>query len=267
MPLSKTSKNLYEVITPRISLRANPINNMKDNSGSSNQVSAGNVFNINRLGLSDTFEAGKSITLGLDYRIELPSKIKNVQSDDFLENNFNEQIQKSLEFKLATVFRDEEENFISSTSTINRTNSNLFGSVISNLSENLSLTYDFSLDNDMGSFDSNSINAIFSINNFVTTFNFTEQNAELGESNVITNETEYKIDNNNYLVFNTRRNREIDLTEYYNLSYEYKTDCLTAALKYNKTFYEDRDLKPNEDLFFTLTIIPLTTYEKKLYNK
>tara|TARA_X000001036_G_C20269552_1_gene639691 strand:+ start:132 stop:380 length:249 start_codon:yes stop_codon:yes gene_type:complete len=81
------------------------------------------------------------------------------------------------------------------------------------------------------------------------------------------NETKYKIDDNNYLVFNTRRNREISLTEYYNLSYEYKTDCLTAALKYNKTFYEDRDLKPNEDLFFTLTIIPLTTYEKKLYNK
>ena len=267
MPLYKTSKNLYEVITPRISIRANPINNMKDNSGSSNQVSAGNVFNINRLGLSDTFEAGKSITLGLDYRLELPNKIKNIKSDDFFENNFNEEIQKYIEFKLATVFRDEKENFISPTSTINRTNSNLLGSVISNLSENLSLTYNFSLDNDMNSFDSNSIDAIFSINNFVTTFNFTEQNAEIGESNVIMNETKYKIDDNNYLVFNTRRNREISLTEYYNLSYEYKTDCLTAALKYNKTFYEDRDLKPNEDLFFTLTIIPLTTYEKKLYNR
>ena len=28
------------------------------------------VFEINRLGLSDTFEAGRSVTLGLDYKKE-----------------------------------------------------------------------------------------------------------------------------------------------------------------------------------------------------
>ena len=52
-----------------------------------------------------------------------------------------------------------------------------------------------------------------------------------------------------------------------NLNYEYKTDCLTAAFKYNKVFYEDRDLKPSEDLFFTITLIPLTTYERQLYKR
>ena len=32
------------------------------------------------------------------------------------------------------------------------------------------------------------------------------------------------------LKYRTRRNKKTDLTEYYNLIYEYKNDCLTAAI-------------------------------------
>ena len=46
--------------------------------------------------------------------------------------------------------------------------------------------------------------------------------------------------------------------------YEYKNDCLTAGIKYKKTYYEDRDLKPTEDLLFTITLFPLTTYETRV---
>ena len=46
----------------------------------------------------------------------------------------------------------------------------------------------------------------------------------------------------NFISFRTRKNREIDLTEYYDLIYEYKNDCLVAGIKYNKTYYNDRDL-------------------------
>ena len=43
--------------------------------------------------------------------------------------------------------------------------------------------------------------------------------------------------------------------------YEYKIDCLTAGIKYKKSYYSDRDIKPHENLLFTITLIPLTTYE------
>ena len=71
----------------------------------------------------------------------------------------------------------------------------------------------------------------------------------------------YLIDENNNISFKTRRNRKLNLTEYYDLVYEYKNDCLTAGIKYKKTYYEDRDLIPSENLFFTITLFPLTTYE------
>ena len=87
---------------------------------------------------------------------------------------------------------------------------------------------------------------------------------EMGDQNFLKNTTSYKIDDNNFIKFNTRRNRKLNLTEFYDLVYEYKNDCLIAGLKYKKTYYEDRDLKPSEDLLFTITLFPLTTYEQKI---
>ena len=74
----------------------------------------------------------------------------------------------------------------------------------------------------------------------------------------------YQFDELNYISFSTRRNKEISLTEYYDLLYEYKNDCLTAGIKYKKTYYQDRDLKPTEDLMLTFTFYPLTTYEQEI---
>ena len=78
---------------------------------------------------------------------------------------------------------------------------------------------------------------------------------------MLSNVTEYIVNDNTSFKFSTRRNKEINLTEYYDLSYEYKNYCLTAALKFKKSFYKDNDLKPTEDLFFSITLVPLATYE------
>ena len=51
---------------------------------------------------------------------------------------------------------------------------------------------------------------------------------------------------------------------YYNLIYEYKNDCLIAGIKYNKTYYSDRDLQPAEELMFKLTLVPLTSVEQNI---
>ena len=78
------------------------------------------------------------------------------------------------------------------------------------------------------------------------------------------NNTTLKFNDANFLTFNTRRNKKIDLTEYYNLIYEYKNDCLIAGIKYKKSYYEDRDLKPSENLLFSITLSPLTSFEQKV---
>ena len=243
-PLIQINKNNTSYITPKFSINLNP-SDMKDHSSSIKKMDAGSLFNINRLGLTDSFESGESLTLGLDFR---------------KESNLDE-INKYFEFKVATVMRAEEENFIPKTSTLNKKNSNIFGSIDTKISENLNFKYNFAVDNNLSTFENNNLDMNISLNNLVTTFSFIEENGEMGDTNVFANSIGYKIDENNFISFKTRRNRKINLTEYYDLVYEYKNDCLTAAIKYKKTYYQDADIKPEENLLFTLTLFPLTTYE------
>ncbi len=262
LPMIKKNTSRQETLTPKISFRANPGNNMKNHSSSNKLLDPNNVFEINRLGISDSFEAGKSLTFGIDYKFEM---FQNELTKNNILNGKEILDDKFLEFKLATVFRDKEEDEIPSSSTIDKKNSGLFGSLNNHLLDNFELGYDFIINNNYDAFESHSVSSKVSVNNFVTAFDYVEQSNNLGANHVISNKTSYKVDENNIFSFSARRNKEINLTEYYDLSYEYKNDCLTAGIKYNKTFYQDNDLKPSENLFFTITLIPLTTFERMIY--
>ena len=246
LPLIKESKISKNLLTPKLSFRFNP-SDMKNYSTTGRTIDANNAWAINRLGLSDTYESGRSLTLGLNYNNERKDNLNQI-------NNY-------FEMKLATIFRDKEEKFIPNNSTLNRKNSNLFGSVTNKFSENIEIGYNFSLDNDLNTLEYNSIDTTITLNNIVTKFNFIEENGERGDSNIAAGSIAYNLDDKNFFSFETRRNRKLNLTEFYDLVYEYKNDCLTAGIKYKKTYYSDGDLRPTENLLFTVTLFPLTTYE------
>ena len=88
-----------------------------------------------------------------------------------------------------------------------------------------------------------------------------EERGTVGSANIIQNTTKYDFDDQNSISFNTRRNRKLNLTEYYDLVYEYKNDCLIAGVKFKKSYYEDTELRPTENLLFTISFVPLTKYE------
>ena len=137
--------------------------------------------------------------------------------------------------------------------------SDLIGGLKISPSENFTLNYEFSADNSLNTMNSSKLDGKIKINNFVTSFEFLEENNDIGTDSYLTNDVRYDFDNKNSLLFNTRRNRKTDLTEFYNLIYEYKNDCLVAAIEYNKDYYQDRDLKPSEEIFFKITITPFAS--------
>ena len=149
---------------------------------------------------------------------------------------------------------------------MDKKNSNYFGKLTNSFNDNIKLDYEFSVDSDLNQIQYNSIGTTLSKNNFVTTFNYIEENGAIGSSNILENTTTFNFDKQNFVSFRTRKNREIDLTEYYDLIYEYKNDCLVAGIKYNKTYYNDRDLTPTEDFMLSITLIPLTSIEQKVSN-
>ena len=90
----------------------------------------------------------------------------------------------------------------------------------------------------------------------VTTFDYLNENNTLDKNSYLLNTTEYALNKFNSISFSTRENKTSDLTEYYKLMYQYKNDCLAASIEYNKDYYDDRDIKPEENIFLKLTIIP-----------
>jgi LPS-assembly protein len=244
-PLEKNGIRWNDRIIPKISYRINP-NGMDDMSETSRRILMSNVFNIDRLSANDSFEEGQSLTLGTSY-------IKNSNISDM-----------AFDYSLATVLRPKKSKRIPTSSTINEKKSNIFGQFKNTLSDKLSLNYNFSIDNNLDTLNYNEIATTLSLNNFVTTFNFTEENTDSTDINTVSSTTSYNLNEEHFFTFKTRKNRKINLTEYYDLVYEYKNDCLIAGVKFRKSYYTDRTIKPKEDLLLTLTIIPITTYEHRI---
>jgi len=248
LPLIKKNSKTFNTLEPKLSLRFSP-HEMKNNSNSSRRIDNSNIFASNRLSLGDSFEAGESITLGLDFKKE---KINT--------NNKIREMEEYIDFKLASVFRLDEEKNIPINSTLNKKSSNIFGQFNFKPLDNVSLGYNFSLTDDLDKLEYSSLITEMNYRNFSTQFEYLEETGVIGKTNIIANKTQYNFNNANSFSFSTRRNRKINLTEYYDLVYEYNNDCLIAAIKYNKKYYNDVDIKPVEQLFFSITIVPLGTF-------
>ena len=186
-------------------------------------------------------EGGQSLTYGLNYQ------------------KLNKSGVEKIGFDLAQVINEKNNLDLPKKSTLNKKYSDVFGSLRINAFENLNFEYNFMVDEGFSKANSNSIKSSLSINNFVTSFEYLEESKLMGSKHYISNETSYKFDSNNSIAFKTRENKEINLTEFYNLIYQYENDCLRAALEYNKSYYSDADIRPEEEIFFTLTILPYTS--------
>ena len=209
------------------------------------------------------------------YLLALNAKLKDLEKEKIITKDptlhFGEvkKVEDFIDFKLATVFRLDEEDRIPHNSTLNKKTSNLFGQVKYYPSNKVDLEYTFSLKNDLESIEYGSIMGLFEFNKFSTQLTFTDARGPMGSTNVAELTTEFNFNDENSLKFGTRRNRDINLTEFYDLVYEYKNDCLVANIDYRKKYYSSKTMVPLEELFFSITIIPITTFspEKMVLNK
>ena len=248
LPMKKNYKKFQSNLTPKASLRLSPFDS-ENISDLDRQLNMTNLFTNNRLSLSDSLEGGQSITLGFDY------DISDQQDNTFFTTS------------LGQIFRDVDDGKLPLSSTMNNERSDFIGQMEFKPYENFEINYNFSADNNLDTMNYTFLESKFTVNNFITSFEFLEENNDIGSKSYFQNDIKYKFNQNNSLNYNTRRNRKTDLVEYYNLIYEYKNDCLLAAIEYNKNYYEDRDIKPTEEIFFSLTLTPLTSISSPNINK
>jgi len=240
IPLKKKYENFIGNLSPKLVARFSP-HKSENLSDLDRKINITNIFSNNRLGLSDSIEGGQSLTVGFDY------DLKTKENNDFLG------------FSLGQIFRDTEDDRLPIKSKMQNKSSDIVGNFNFEPNNIFKVNYDFSVDNNLETMNYTKIETQISVNNFVTSFDFLEENDDIGSDSYLLTDVKYKFDNKNSITYNTRRNRKTDLTEYYNFIYEYKNDCLVAGIEYNKEYYQDRDLKPTEEIFFSLTFTPFTT--------
>ncbi|WP_440931250.1 LPS-assembly protein LptD [Candidatus Pelagibacter sp.] len=235
-PLSKKNSTRQQILTPKVSFRYSP-NDSKDIRNTDNRIDVSNIFNFNRLSDNETVEGGGSITYGFNYS----------SSKDNREY-FNS--------KIANVMRLSKNEDLPKNSKLGEKTSDIVGSLIFDPNNFMKFEYDFSQDENLKDNNYQLLKSEFKINNFVTSFEYLNENNTANKEHFLSNKSSYLIDEYNMLSYTTRRNKKTKLTEFYNLVYEYKNDCLKASLEYNKDYYNDRDIKPEENIFFRLTIMP-----------
>ena len=239
LPLIKENENFTNFLTPKISIRHSPNNDTKNLKNESRFLNSDNIFSLNRIGFNETFEGGSSLTLGIDY------EKKDSENNTFLSS------------KIGTVFREEVNENLPETSTLGKKQSDYVGEINFEPNGYFLFNYNYSLEDSLNKFNFHKIENTFTVNNFVNNFSFYEENNLIGKKSYYENNFTYNFDQSNSLTFKTRENKTNNLTEYYNLIYEYKNDCLTASIRYNKDYYSNSNIEPNEELFFNITLIPL----------
>mgnify|MGYP001342667772 CR=1 FL=1 len=239
LPMIKEDTNFQKILKPKITFKLSP-NDTKDLRNNETRIDVNNIYDLNRLASDDTVEGGVSLAYGNDFTI-------------FDKKNSRE----IFGVKLANNMRISENYDLPINNQMGQKTSNFLGEINYNPIENFSLKYNTSVMNNIRDINYENLVTEISINNFVTTFDYLNENNTFDQNSYLLNTTKYKFNDSNNISFSTRENKTSDLTEYYNIMYQYKNDCLSASVEYNKDYYNDRDVKPEENIFLKLTIIPI----------
>ena len=237
-PLQKQSEKFSKIITPKFSLKVSTPHT-KDVSKDDVKINYDNIYDINRLGSDEINEGGISATYGYEY-----TKID--------KSNLSQKIK----FGFANNLRLSQNKDLPANTNLGDKVSDFVGLIEYNPSQNIKLDYNFSLKNNLADQNYEIFGFEYYLKNLSTKFEYLNENNSNLKTSYLQNETRYTFNDNNSLIFQTRENKEKNFTEYYNLIYQYQNDCLTAGVEYNKEYYSDQDLKPSENLFFKISIIP-----------
>ena len=241
LPFKKEDTLNESILMPLASLKFSP-NKSKNINNNNRKINIDNIFGFNRLGVNEDVEEGLSLTYGVDYY-----KTNKKENRKFFRS------------KVANNIRYKESDNLPTNNGLKTKTSDFMGIIEIDPFEAISLGYKFAVDENLQNKNSETLTTALKINNFATSFEYFNENYVSGKNSYLDNTTTYKINKDKELVFKTRENKETSITEFYNLVYRYQDDCLIAAIEYNKDYYSDRDLKPEENIFFKLTIIPIGT--------
>ena len=237
-PLKKIDQNLSKIFSPNFMLRYAP-GHMRDIRGDDVNLRYTNLYALNK---TSEIDEGLSAILGFDYKINE----KDENGDD----------KERLSLSLGQIFNRKENRDRPSKSSLDQKASDLVGEFNYNFSEIGQIGYKFSLDHNYEKLNYNEVSTTLNFGKVGFNIDYLEERNHIGNEHYINSGISLALNDNNKLSFETKKNFKTDSTELYDISYQYKIDCLTAGLVFRREFYRDSDLEEKDTLMFKITFVP-----------
>ncbi|MDC0903007.1 LPS assembly protein LptD [Pelagibacteraceae bacterium] len=237
----KENNKSNHTITPKMLLRYAPNHMRKDTSGS--RINPNSVFKLDRLDSNTNLESGLSSTIGFDYQLD-----------------------QKLDFSIAQVINEKENNKMPSSSSLNQRFSDVVGQSKFDFNDNVSLKYNFALDQNYKKLNYNEVGTTLNLNAINFDFNYLQEREHIGNQEYFRGSVNFASGKNSLFSAETKRNLITNSAEYYNMSYEYHNDCLRAGLVYRREFYNDSEIEPENSLMFKITLTPFGDISSPSFN-
>ena len=144
---------------------------------------------------------GESLTAGFEY------SSKNKKNENFYS------------LSLANILRLDENPDLPKIYGIANKRSDIIGNFNFAPSKFFDFNYQFSLDKNLSNSNYNLIKTDININNFITSFEFLEEDNYLSQDSYLSNTTKFIFDKNKSLSFGASKNLNKNITNYYNIIY------------------------------------------------
>tara|TARA_B100001123_G_C15332802_1_gene1031799 strand:- start:190 stop:2607 length:2418 start_codon:yes stop_codon:yes gene_type:complete len=245
LPMKKEGINYSNFFSPNFMIRLAP-GHMRDISKNSDSLSYANLYSLNK---TSEIEDGLSAILGFDFKI-------NEKEDD----------NEKLSLSLGQVFTNEVNRDIPSKSSLDQKMSDVVGKINYNFSKIGNIGYKFLLDNNLNDLNYNEVSTELNFGKVKFNLDYLEENKHVGTEHYASSGVTLNFNDQNKLNFSTKKNFKTESTEFYNLSYQYAIDCLTAGVLYRREFYHDSEMEPNDTLMFRITFVPFGTVQTPAKN-
>ena len=247
LPMQKDGMNFSNFFSPNFMVRYAP-GHMRDLSGDDVKLNYTNLYALNK---TSEIEDGLSAILGFDFKIN--------------EKNEGGNETEKLSISMGQVFTPEENKDVPTKRSLDQKMSDVVGEINYNFSKLGRIDYKFSVDHNLNTLNYNEVSTSLNFNKIDFNLDYLEERNHIGSEHYISSGISLNVNENNKFSLETKKNFKTSSAEFYDISYQYNIDCLTAGLVYRREFYEDNDIEQKDSLMFKITFIPFTGVRSPLF--
>ena len=171
--------NSESLLKPKLLLKYAPGSMRKETEGQ--RLTNENIFSLDRSNQSYNLEKGFSASVGFDYELTKEDK--------------------QFVFSLGQVIKDKEDNNMAASTSLQKKLSDLVGSSNLKINDNLSIKYNFSLDNNYNDLNYNEVVSTLNFDKLRLDFNYLQEKQHIGNNEYFKTNLSYEASSNQRLSF------------------------------------------------------------------